>query len=342
MIWLAFTPGAGRSSKRVTTGPGCTATTSASMPKSFSFISTRRDSASSASAEYAGSRGGGSSSSFSGGSSPAFGGSNSGTCRSFSTRSLFCDDGRRRLDARRRTRGGLLLLDDHRFHARLLALAALRDVARGRASGRAASRRRARSSAPMRSMIVSHETPNASDSPAIQAASSNSVAPRNLQPDGETLPDQRADDAAGGLPQRLRIPVQRGEPAARDEHQHEAADAHGGVRARAAPRSFWRLRNSVQHDTPSITGNRNAGRPNRKNSTSAIQAPDRPDAVVDRPGSPVKEKPGSSGLYVASADEQHQRQHRKRDDGALAQAAGDGGGEAQARCAICAEDWANV
>ena len=50
VIWLAFTPGAGRSSKRVTTGPGCTATTSTSMPKSFSFISTRRDSASSASA----------------------------------------------------------------------------------------------------------------------------------------------------------------------------------------------------------------------------------------------------------------------------------------------------
>src|ERR1700761_3302382 len=52
VIWLAFTPGAGRNSKRVTTGPGCTATTSDSMPKSFSFISTRRDSASSASLDY--------------------------------------------------------------------------------------------------------------------------------------------------------------------------------------------------------------------------------------------------------------------------------------------------
>ncbi len=72
MIALAFTPAAGRSSKRVTTGPGCTATTSASMPKSLSFTSTRRDSASSASEEYAGSRGGGSSSRLSGGSSPAF------------------------------------------------------------------------------------------------------------------------------------------------------------------------------------------------------------------------------------------------------------------------------
>ena len=93
VIWLAFTPGAGRSSKRVTTGPGCTATTSASMVKSLSFISTSRDSASSASAEYSGSRGGGSSSSFSGGSSLALGGSNSGTWRSRSTRALFSTTG---------------------------------------------------------------------------------------------------------------------------------------------------------------------------------------------------------------------------------------------------------
>ena len=34
VIWLALTPGAGRISKRVTTGPGCTATTSTSTPKS--------------------------------------------------------------------------------------------------------------------------------------------------------------------------------------------------------------------------------------------------------------------------------------------------------------------
>src|SRR5207302_1452741 len=93
VIWLAFTPGAGRSSKRVTTGPGCTATTSASMAKSLSFISTSRDSASSASGEYSGSRGGGSSRSLSGGSSLAFGGSNSGTWRSRSTRALFSNTG---------------------------------------------------------------------------------------------------------------------------------------------------------------------------------------------------------------------------------------------------------
>ena len=51
VIWLTFTPGAGRISKRVTTGPGCTATTSTSTPKSLSLSSTRRDMASSASCE---------------------------------------------------------------------------------------------------------------------------------------------------------------------------------------------------------------------------------------------------------------------------------------------------
>ena len=72
-IWLTLTPGAGRISKRVTTGPGCTATTSPSTPKSLSLISTRRDIASSASAEYAARAVGGSSSSYSGGSSLDFG-----------------------------------------------------------------------------------------------------------------------------------------------------------------------------------------------------------------------------------------------------------------------------
>ena len=110
VIWLAFTPGAGRSSKRVTTGPGCTATTSASMPKSLSFISTRRDSASSASAEYSGSRGGGSSSSFSGGSSLGLGGVEQRHLALLLDALALLHGGCGRLDARRRARRGLLLL----------------------------------------------------------------------------------------------------------------------------------------------------------------------------------------------------------------------------------------
>ncbi len=50
-IWLALMPGAGSISKRVITGPGCTASTRTSMLKSASFFSTRRDMVSSASVE---------------------------------------------------------------------------------------------------------------------------------------------------------------------------------------------------------------------------------------------------------------------------------------------------
>ncbi len=46
-----FTPAAGCISNRVTTGPGYTATTSATTPKSFNLSSNRRESDSSSSAE---------------------------------------------------------------------------------------------------------------------------------------------------------------------------------------------------------------------------------------------------------------------------------------------------
>ena len=51
VIRLALSPGAGSSSKRVITGPGCTATTSTSTPKSLSFSSTWREMASNTSGE---------------------------------------------------------------------------------------------------------------------------------------------------------------------------------------------------------------------------------------------------------------------------------------------------
>ncbi len=93
LIWLTLTPGAGRNSNRVITGPGSTATTSASTPKSRSLSSTKRDIASSASSEYDCSRGPASSSKDNAGSSLDLGASNNGTCRSRSTRSLFCGTG---------------------------------------------------------------------------------------------------------------------------------------------------------------------------------------------------------------------------------------------------------
>ena len=293
VIWLALTPGAGRSSKRVTTGPGCTATTSTSMAKSLSFISTSRESASSASAEYSGSRGGGSSSSFSGGSSLALGGSNSGTCRSRSTRALFSTIG-----VGGSMRGGERAAD---FFCEI-STASLRAWRRSRPS--AASREeasRARSqpmppqvSAPSRSMMVNQETPKASDSPAIQAAIMSSVAPRKFTPAASPLPTRAPTTppalwrSAPGCQCRV-VSAQLATSTSRKPAMRTAVLARELLSARMR-------RCMPQQDSPSISGNRNAGRPKRKKSTSASQAPITPMRLWTGAALPVKEKPGSSGL----------------------------------------------
>ena len=144
-------------------------------------------------------------------------------------------------------------------------------------------------------MIVNHETPKASDRPAIHAAISSRVAPRKSSPAASPWPTMRAEDTAGALVQHSGLPVQRRQCAARDEHQHEAGDAHGGIGARDGLAADAPL-HGVQQASPSITGKRNAGRPKRKNSTSASQAPTTPMRLWTGPGPPVTEKPGSSGL----------------------------------------------
>ncbi len=53
---------------------------------------------------------------------------------------------------------------------------------------------------------------------------------------------------------------------------------------------------SIQPHAPSITGNRNAGRPKMKNRTSASHAPIGPIRLWTTVELPVNEKPGSSGL----------------------------------------------
>ena len=87
--------------------------------------------------------------------------------------------------------------------------------------------------APILSTMVSQDTPKASDTPAIHAASMNSVAPRKLRLVAEPVADELPDDAARGFAQRARTPVQRGQAAAREQHQREAADAHRRVDPRA-------------------------------------------------------------------------------------------------------------
>ena len=87
VILLALTPGAGSISKRVMTGPGCTATTSTSIAKSASLISTNLDRASRASLEKPFSCGLGASSKRKAGNSASLGASNSWICFSLSIRS---------------------------------------------------------------------------------------------------------------------------------------------------------------------------------------------------------------------------------------------------------------
>ena len=88
VIRLAFIPAAGSSSNRVITGPGSTATTSTSIPKSFNFNSTCRDIASSDAAENPLPVGAATSSKLSSGKSLCEGRSNRTVCFSFSARKL--------------------------------------------------------------------------------------------------------------------------------------------------------------------------------------------------------------------------------------------------------------
>ena len=60
--------------------------------------------------------------------------------------------------------------------------------------------------------------------------------------------------------------------------------------------SDWMRRCRPQAASASMSGNRNAGRPKRKNSTSASHAPTTPMRLCTGAALPVKENPGSSGL----------------------------------------------
>ncbi len=150
-------------------------------------------------------------------------------------------------------------------------------------------------SAPTRSMTVSQETPNASDTPAIHAASKRSVAPRKCRPEASPCPTRLpttppavcrstpGDQCSVVSPQLAMSTMAK--PA-----------TFTAVLARVLRSSFFRLRKMNQHHTPSMTGSRNAGRPNRKNRTSANQAPTGPIRLWTSTEPAAMEKPGSSGL----------------------------------------------
>src|SRR5262249_21378076 len=114
---------------------------------------------------------------------------------------------RRRIDAWRRARRGLFLLDDHGFLARLLAFAALRDVTRG---GRAAAKPADALPRPGPDAVDDREPRDAEGEREAchPGGEQEQRGAQELEARGQPVPDQGADDATGGLPQRLRIPVQ--------------------------------------------------------------------------------------------------------------------------------------
>src|SRR5882672_9973338 len=153
----------------------------------------------------------------------------------------------------------------------------------------------AQASAPKRSMMVSQETPKASDRPAIQAAIITSVAPRKsspaTRPSPTTLPTTppAVCRSAPGCQCSVVSPQ-----LATSTSTNPAMRTR--VLAREAAACAFMRRCRPQQAAPSTSGNRNAGRPKRKNSTSASHAPITPMRLCTGAELPVKENPGSSGL----------------------------------------------
>ncbi len=183
---------------------------------------------------------------------------------------------RRRLDARRARGSRLLLLGLARPPRAPAALTPFGHVAR-------ATRQRVRSQPRPRQATapepVHHGEPgDAGRRPrcrAIQAASSSSVAPRKSSHAASPSPTRPPDHAAGRLAQRTRpasaaSPARSSPPAAARTRPPRTA-----VFTRDTVEALHRARCSAPGGDRSTTGNRKAGQPNRKNSTSATQAPTR-------------------------------------------------------------------
>ena len=125
--------------------------------------------------------------------------------------------------------------------------------------------------------------PKASDSPAIQAASSSSVAPRKFRPAARPLPTAVPTTPPALWRSDARLPVQ----ASSAPQLATSTSTKPAMRTAVLARELA-LASGCAADMPPAgqpqhaSGNRKAGRPNRKNSRSASQAPMRPDAVVDR------------------------------------------------------------
>ena len=129
--------------------------------------------------------------------------------------------------------------------------------------------------APILSTMVSQDTPKASDTPAIQQASRTSVAPRKLRLAASPLPmnwpttPPAVSRNAPALQCRVASPQLANSMSVKPPMRT-------AVLARVRPSSSSRCRNITKQATPSMMGNRYAGRPNRKNRMSDSHAPNGP------------------------------------------------------------------
>ena len=163
--------------------------------------------------------------------------------------------------------------------------------------------------------------------PPSSTPSMTSVAPRKFMLDGETLADELPDHAAGGLTQRAGTPVQAGEPAAREQHQRESADAHRGVDARAA---FLLLALPEHHEAGHAQHDaeidRRGGRTGRTARPTARRRTGRCDSGRRRFPPPSGAAGGGERRIVAMVrserHQHHQRDHPDGDHRAFAQPAG--------------------
>ena len=248
--------------------------------------------ASSASAEYPPWRGGASSSSDSGGSAVEPGFSNSGTCRSFSTRSLFST-----LAATGSIFGGLrsatFFCSSRTTSAR--ACFSSRPALTSRAvESRSRSRDTPSSTpCPMRSITASHDTPVKSETDPSHTASSSKVAPRKLIADARLSPsiEPSTPPAVLGYSPGEKWSVARPQllaSASRKPSPRNASERRSVVSLPVRP---WKR---AQPATASSTGNRNAGAPNSTKNRSDTQAPNGPIRFATGPGWPVEENAGSA------------------------------------------------
>ncbi len=143
-------------------------------------------------------------------------------------------------------------------------------------------------------MTVSQRHPKASDAPAIQAASSSSVAPRKSRPDARPRPTAlpTTPPALCGSTPGAQCSVASAQLATSTSRNPAMRTAVLAREVLPAPDR----RCSLQHAAAEHHRNRKAGRPKRKKSTSASQAPTGPMRLWTGVALPVKENPGSSGL----------------------------------------------